>query len=301
MNPVATYGGEVAALGAAFLWAIASLAYRHVGEQIPAWELNLVKGVLAAVMLALTLWASGDSLAGVESRGLGLLLASGALGIGLGDTAFFEALQELGPRRTLLLGTLAPPLAALLALVTLSETLPPGSWAGIGVTVAGVAWVVTERLPGARGTRGRNLRGLGFGLLATLAQASGSVLSHAALTQTTVSPLWGAFLRLSAGAVVLVVWMALARQPAGRWLRAGQTGRLWGRLLFAVFAGTYLGVWLQQGALKLTAAGIAQTLLATSPLFVLPLAAWTGERVSARAVAGAVVALVGIGMLFGLG
>ena len=219
----------------------------------------------------------------------------------MGDTAFFEALQELGPRRTLLLGTLAPPLAALLALVTLGETLPPGSWAGIGVTVAGVAWVVTERLPGARGTRGRTLRGLGFGLLATLAQASGSVLSHAALTQTTVSPLWGAFLRLSAGVVVLVVWMALARQPAGRWLRAGQTGRLWRRLLFAVFAGTYLGVWLQQVALKLTAAGIAQTLLATSPLFVLPLAAWTGERVSARAVAGAVVALVGIGMLFGLG
>jgi drug/metabolite transporter (DMT)-like permease len=301
MSLLAEYGGEVAALSAAFLWAIASLAYRRVGEQIPAWELNLVKGVLAAAMLALTLWASGDSLAGVETRGLSLLLASGALGIGLGDTAFFEALQELGPRRTLLLGTLAPPLAALLALVTLGEMLTPGGWAGIGVTVAGVAWVVTERLSEAGGAQGRTLRGLGFGLVATLAQASGSVLSHAALTQTTVSPLWGAFLRLAAGVVVLVAWMALARRPAGRWLRAGQAERLWGRLLFAVFAGTYLGVWLQQVALKLTAAGIAQTLLATSPLFVLPLAAWTGERVSTRAVAGAVVALVGIGMLFGLG
>lgn len=301
MSLLADYGGEVAALGAAFLWAIASVAYRRVGESIPPRELNLVKGILAAAMLVLTLWASGATLAGVEPRGLGLLLISGALGIGLGDTAFFEALQELGPRRTLLLGTLAPPLAALLALVALDETLTPGGWAGIGVTVAGVAWVVTERLPEATGRRGRTMRGLGFGVLAALVQASGGVLSHAALTQTSISPLWGAFLRLSAGVAVLVVWMALARRPVGRWLRPAEPGPLWRRLLFAVFAGTYLGVWLQQVALKLTAAGIAQTLLATSPLFVLPLVAWTGERVSARAVAGALVALVGIGLLFGLG
>jgi drug/metabolite transporter (DMT)-like permease len=53
-------------------------------------------------------------------------------------------------------------------------------------------------------------------------------------------------------------------------------------------------------ALRFTSAGIAQTLFSTSPLFVLPLAAWSGEWVSARAVLGAVVALVGVALLFGL-
>jgi drug/metabolite transporter (DMT)-like permease len=38
-------------------------------------------------------------------------------------------------------------------------------------------------------------------------------------------------------------------------------------------------------------------LASTSPLFVLPLAAVMGDRVSPRAIAGAVVALVGIGIL----
>jgi drug/metabolite transporter (DMT)-like permease len=78
-----------------------------------------------------------------------------------------------------------------------------------------------------------------------------------------------------------------------------QSRQLWGQLLFAILVGTYLAIWLQQVALKLTSAAIAQTLMSTSPLFVLPFAAWTGERVTVRAVAGAAVALVGIGLLFG--
>ena len=136
--------------------------------------------------------------------------------------------------------------------------------------------------------------------MAALAQASGVVLSRAAFVQTDLSPLWAAFLRLAAGALALAVWIPLARKPVGGWLRGKQSGRLWGQLLFAIVIGTYLAVWLQQVALKLTSAGIAQTLLSTSPLFILPFAAWTGERVSLRAAVGAIVALVGIGLLFGL-
>jgi len=71
-------------------------------------------------------------------------------------------------------------------------------------------------------------------------------------------------------------------------------------IVFATSAGTYLGVWLQQISLRFTNAGIAQTLLATSPLFVLPLAAWRGKAVSLRAIAGVRVALGGIGLLLGL-
>jgi len=74
---------------------------------------------------------------------------------------------------------------------------------------------------------------------------------------------------------------------------------LWRGIVFATFTGTYLGIWLQQTSLKLTNAGIAQTLLATSPLFVLPIAAWRGEKISIRAIVGVLVAFVGIGLLVG--
>jgi len=50
-------------------------------------------------------------------------------------------------------------------------------------------------------------------------------------------------------------------------------------------------------ALQHTYAGIAATLQSTSPLFVLPLAALTGERISLRAVLGACIAVAGVGLL----
>jgi drug/metabolite transporter (DMT)-like permease len=295
------FGGELAALSAAFLWAIASVVYGRLGEVIPPLELNLLKGVLATAMLGLTLLATGASLAAVEPLALGLLALSGAVGIGLGDTAYFESIKYVGARRALLVGMLSPPLAGLLAWLSLGEVQGPGAWAGMLLTVLGVAWVVTERVPDQAEHPAHQARGVFFGLLAALAQAGGLVLGRAAFVHTGISPLWGAFLRLAAGVLVLLVWIPLVRQPVGRWLKLERSRWLWGRLILAVLGGTYLAMWLQQVALKLSPAGIVQTLFSTSPLFVLPLAAWMGEKITARAVAGAILALAGVGLLFGLG
>jgi drug/metabolite transporter (DMT)-like permease len=293
--------GELAALGGAFLWAVASVIYTRVGRAVPAAEMNLLKNVVAMAMLALTLLLVAQALPPAAGPAVGLLLLSGVVGIGLGDTAYFETLNAVGPRQALLLETLAPPLAALMALLFLGERLHPGAWLGIAVTVLGVIWVITERAPRAAlnaAGDGQLRRGVIFGLVAALAQAGGAVLSRAAFLQADISSLWSAFLRLAAGAVVLVVWMALTRCRMGGWLRRPGAAALGGRLLAAITLGTYLALWLQQASLKLTLAGVAQTLFATSPLFVLPFAAWQGERVSLRAALGAGVALAGVGLLF---
>jgi drug/metabolite transporter (DMT)-like permease len=299
--------GELAALGGAFLWAVASVIYTRVGRAVGPAEMNLLKNVVALAMLGLTLLFVGQALPDAAGPAVALLLLSGVVGIGLGDTAYFETLNAVGPRRALLLETLAPPLAALLALVFLGERLHPGAWLGIAVTVVGVTWVITERAPQAgSGTAreaaavagGRLRRGLLFGLLAALAQAGGAVLSRAAFLEADVSSLWSAFLRLAAGAVVLGPWLALTRCRVGGWLRQPGAAALGGRLLAAITLGTYLALWLQQVSLKLTLAGVAQTLFATSPLFVLPFAAWQGERISLRAALGAGLALGGVALLF---
>ena len=61
-----------------------------------------------------------------------------------------------------------------------------------------------------------------------------------------------------------------------------------------------MGIWLQQISLKYAAAGVAQTLFATSPLFVIPIVALMGERISLRAILGVVLAIVGVGFIFSL-
>lgn len=292
------FGGELAALAAALLWAVATLFFARAGQQLRPLRLNLTKGVLALGMLGATLLILGEPLSLLDPRGLALLLVSGAIGIAVGDTAYFSALQALGVRRTMLLGTLVPPLTALLALAFLEERLSPGAWGGIALTVAGVAWVIGERAPGAAQPPAALARGLALGVLASLAQAVGAVLSRSALADTAISSLWAALLRLSAGILLLLVMMAAAKELPMRKERVPIAKGLWGSILFATFIGTYLGIWLQQTSLKYAHAGVAQTLFATSQLFALPLAAWSGEQVSLRAIAGAVVALGGVALLF---
>ena len=70
------------------------------------------------------------------------------------------------------------------------------------------------------------------------------------------------------------------------------------RLGGAVF-GPFLGVWLSQVAIKYTATGIASTILSTTPIFLIPVAAVVErERTTPRAVIGAVVAVAGVALLF---
>jgi drug/metabolite transporter (DMT)-like permease len=296
-----SYAGELAALSAAFIWAMASVIWSRVGRDIRAVELNLFKGLLAIVLLFFTLLATGESVTRMGGMGLVLFLISGAVGIGLGDTAYFESLKNIGPRRTLLMGTLAPPMTGLLAWACLGERLSLGAWAGILVTVLGVAWVISDRGGAAQMETGAVVwRGLVFALLADLAQATGAVLSRFAFLSTSVSPLQSSFIRLGAGTLLAAVWLIVLRQPVGRWTKNGGLGRVWVGIAAATFLGTYLGVWLQQISLNLAQTGIGQTLISTSPLFVFIPAALMGEKISLRAVTGVIVALVGVGMLFGL-
>lgn len=292
------FAGEMAALGAAFLWALSAVVYAHLGQKIPPMVLNLSKGLIAIVFIILTLIVQGNYLpAQINVEAMGLLLISGILGIGLGDTFYFEALNNLGARRTLLLQALAPPLAALIALIFLQESLKISAWMGIFLTVLGVSWVVSERVPGTDSKAIHPLRGISFALLAALGQASGAVLSRAALAGTEINPLGSTLLRLIGGVLVLLLWMPI-QQSANSWFQPLKSKKTLVIVAITALFSTYFGIWLQQTAFKYTATGIAQALLATSPLFVLPIAIWMGDKVSFRALLGVLVALGGIGLLF---
>lgn len=289
-------GGELAALTAACLWAVATVMFGRLGKALSPLVLNLAKGAIALILLALTLALVGQSPAGLDRLAVGILALSGVIGIGLGDTAYFAAINRLGPRRALLLETLAPPLAALLALIFLQEALGARAWLGIALTLAGVVWVIAERVPGAAGAAEADPRGIVYGVLAALGQATGAVMSRAVLADTEVAPMWSSLLRLGGGVIVILAILRY-RGPVAGPLRPLQSPRLLAGVALAAVLGTYLAIYLQQTALKYSATGVAQALTSTSPLFVLPLAAALGERVSPRAIAGAVVALVGVGIL----
>ncbi len=292
------FRGEFAALTAALIWAIASIIYTGVGRQVSPLILNLTKGWIAIVFLLITLVLQGQPIPDISPTSWILLLLSGILGIAFGDTAYFNTLNCIGARRTLILETLSPSLSALLALIFLQERLSLSAWWGIGLTLAGVIWVVLERIPLSEAeTHFRPLRGLIFGILAALGQSGGAVLSRAALAGTNVDPLWSTLIRLLGCTIVLLLWVVLRGQSRSL-VKPLQSRRLLNVVIGTAFISTYVGIWLQQTALKYAATGVAQALTNTSPLFILLIAFYRGEKVSLRAVLGVSIALTGVWLLF---
>jgi drug/metabolite transporter (DMT)-like permease len=71
--------------------------------------------------------------------------------------------------------------------------------------------------------------------------------------------------------------------------------------LCGAVAGPFLGVWLSLIACDRAPLGVAQTLLSLSPVFILPATAIIhGERISLRAAIGALLAVGGAAVLFGV-
>lgn len=291
------FTGEFAALGAAFVWAISSLIWQRVGQQIPPIMLNLLKGAIALVMLLATILILDKSLPAINPNILVMLLISGALGIGLGDTAWFVVLKYLGARRALLLETLSPPLTALFGWIFLQEKLSVIACIGIFLTLCGVSWVIAERTAETTLASKHIWLGLGISLLGQTSHAAGAVLSRAAFTQIDIDPLWTTVLRLSGGMAVMLFFLNRTNTQS---LQQLKVPKILTTTVIAAFLGTYLGIFLQQISLKYASAGIAQALSSTSPLFVLPLAVLAGEKVSLRAVVGVAGAMVGIALLLGL-
>ena len=291
--------GEIAALSAALLWAISSVVYSRLGLQIPPLQLNFYKGIIAISLIVVTLLIQGTISVDISLATIIWLLLSGIVGIGLGDTAYFAALNSLGARRTLLLETSSPPMGALLAVVLLGEQLSQSAWIGILLTILGIAWVISERNPLDQQTISR--QGIIWGLLAAIAQAVGAVISRFALVQSNINPLESTLIRLVGGTVIVIGLLLSPSTPRTKFKNKYKWRLSWhslGIIAIAATGSTYLGIWLQQISLKFAPTGIAQTFLATSPLFVLPIMAFQGEKISWRAIFGAFISLAGIALMF---
>lgn len=69
-------------------------------------------------------------------------------------------------------------------------------------------------------------------------------------------------------------------------------------LMIGAVLGPVVGVWCSLVAVDQTAAGTAFTLMSLTPIFMLPLARWIDrEKLSWRAIVGAVVAVGGVAIL----
>lgn len=287
--------GELASLGAAVSWAIAICLYARWGYGITAWGLNLFKCAVALAGLLLVLIATVEWPS--DPRVIASLSLSGFLGIAVGDTASYGALQHLGPLASAAGVCLGPPFAAVLGYLLLGETLEPLESAGIVLTLIGVLGVLlgTERAverPYAIPLSSR-WRGIAWLLLSGAGHAAGVVAGRHGMQQTDV--LLGTTIRLVPATLFL---LALCRWKGhGLWLGASDRRRL-GYLLLAAVTGSFIGLTLMSIGLKLTKAGVAAALYSTYPIWVVPISRFVlGERVPWRAAAFTCLACLGCALI----
>jgi drug/metabolite transporter (DMT)-like permease len=293
--------GELASLGTAACWAGTAMFFASAGQRIGSLTVNLLRLVMALAMLTVfEAVVRGHALpTDATAFSWSWLSVSGVIGFTIGDLCLFRALVLIGPRLASLIMSLAPPLTALIGWLVLGETLGGRDLLGMTLTVGGIAWAVTDRtsprvasvVPAAPVTWG----GIALACVGALGQAGGLVLSK--LGMGDYDPFAATQIRIIAGTVgFIVVFTVLGWWPrvvVGIRDRRAMT-MTW---LGAVF-GPFIGVSLSLLAVQRAPAGVAASLMATSPVLVIPLVVvFRGESVGLGGIGGALLAVAGVALL----
>jgi drug/metabolite transporter (DMT)-like permease len=158
--------------------------------------------------------------------------------------------------------------------------------------------VVLERNGERKITNHNHVRGILFGLGAATGQALGLVLSKNGL-YGDFSPISANLIRMLTAMIVLWAITLFQREARSTFERLNANRRSMRFLFVGVVAGPFLGVSLSLFAIQRTEIGIASTLMALPPVFLLPISyIFFKERFGWRAIAGTFVAVAGVAMLF---
>lgn len=293
------FAGELAALGTAACWTVTSLAFEAAGKRVGSMPVNIIRLMMAFLLLGVTCFFTRGWFIPWHFSGHAWtwLSISGFVGFFIGDLCLFRAFVVIGPRLSMLIMSLVPAITAWVGWLILGETLGILDVVAMGLTMSGVAWVVFERPPNGQHVDPSERRnGILLALIGTLGQAVGLVLSKHGLGD------YDAFsatqIRIMAGAVGFFVLFTLTGQWTRVWSALKQVQAMKTISIGAV-AGPYLGVTLSLVAVKHAKTGVAATIMSIVPIMIIPAVVLLyRESVSARAVMGAVMAVMGVGILF---
>lgn len=295
---MSSFAGEIAALGTALCWSFGSIFFTVASRRLGYNVVNRVRLAAALVLLLLAHLISTGHIVPMDVTGYHWFWfgASGIIGFALGDMLLFKSFVMLGTRLAMLLMSLVPVASTLIAWLFLGEVLEMTDILAVSIVIAGIVWVVTgHRTNGLKSNH--YAIGILCGIGGAMGQAIGLVLSKQGLAHG-YSALSGNIIRVFVATIILwLITLARGRVPYTiqklRDLKGSRT------LLAGSICGPFLGVWLSLIAVQNTYVGIASTLMALPPVFLIPLSHWIfKERVNFAAIAGTCVAITGVALIF---
>ena len=306
------YIGEIISLVVAFSWTITALFAEVGSKRLGSLQMNVIRMLLSLLMLGATLWwFTGSPYPLYADRQAWLWLSlSGFVGYLLGDYCLFNSYIWIGSRFGQLFMTLAPPTAALFGWILLGETLAWNALLGMLVTLTGIGISVLNKGTSNKLSLKLPLKGVLFGIGAGVGQGVGLVLSKVGMNYyemsipvgeemvTDLLPFASTFIRAVTGAVGFLCLMGFQKQfhTLATSVRdfKGMNAAVW-----ATITGPFIGVSLSLMAVQYTEAGIASTLMALTPVFIIwPAHFFFGQKVTFKEVIGACISVAGVSLFF---
>ena len=306
------YIGELISIGVAFSWTATALLSEFGSKRLGNLTLNVLRMGLA-LLFSLVLFGAvtGNPLpAGVPAEACGWMLLSGLVGYVIGDYCLFQCYILIGSRFGQLFMTLAPLSAALMAWITLGQQMKPMSIVAMLVTLFGIGISVLGRGNHHMVSLKLPLNGVLFAIGAAMCQGIGLVLSKigmdhydvAAMAKAGVSewliPFSANFYRCIAGIIGFTILLYF-RDGIGHLHEAMHDRKGLSVAIATTIFGPFVGVGFSLMAVQYTAAGIASTLMAMTPIIILLPSYWLfHEKITWKAVLGAFISVIGVSLFF---
>ena len=305
--------GEIISLAVAVSWTVTALFADKASHRLGSLTANVLRLVMASFFLALVLWIGVGSPYPVyaDGKAWAWLAASALVGYVFGDWCLFNCYLSIGARFGQLFMTLAPPMAAIAGWAILGETLTWKSGLAMAVTLSGIAISILSRGEGKQVHLTLPLKGVLLGLGAGLGQGVGLVLSKVGMehyadiipadapsNMGTLLPFASTMIRAIIGGAGFLVLMAIQKKTK-ELKSAVHDGKGMGYALIMTLFGPVLGVSMSLMAVRYTSAGIASTLMALTPVFILiPYAFIYRQRIKGREILGVLVSMTGVALFF---
>ena len=234
------------------------------------------------------------------------MLLSGLVGYVIGDFCLFQCYIIIGSRYGQLFMTLAPLAAALMAWVTLGQQMGAMSIVAMLVTLLGISISVLGRGEHHKVSLKLPLNGVLFAIGAAVCQGVGLVLSKIGMDHYETMadmPEWlvpfsANFYRCVAGIIGFLI-LLYYRGEMGSLREAVHDGKGLSVATATTIFGPFVGVGFSLMAVQYTAAGIASTLMAMTPIIILLPSYWLfHEKITWRSVIGAIISVFGVSLFF---
>ncbi|MDA3780131.1 MAG: DMT family transporter [Bacteroidales bacterium] len=298
--------GEFIALGTAVCWAATGLAFQQATRMAGSLTVNILRLIIAfAIFGFISLFVRGEFIpTDATSHAWTWLSISGLIGFVFGDYCLFKSYEYISARISMLIMSLSPIFAAIIAWITLGETLSLKALLAIGITLSGIAIVIMEKKKLDEEKSGNkkkikfsfSKKGLLYALGGTIGQSTGLVLSKYGMGNYDVFA--ATHIRIIAGLVGFILIIFFTK----RWGRVYETLHNKKTLIFigiGAFFGPFIGVYLSLLSVKYTTVAIASTIMAIIPVLIIPPAILLyKEKITISEIIGAFVTVGGVAIFF---